>query len=397
MASKSSTRKRHAKAAHEGGRAIADSPDMIKRKSSRQWWVASAADPGLWYGVILGAMGLLCACPGQQERGGICKHTVAVDIMLGRAWDRAKGMLSRGATVAPQRRCHHCPSKRFVRHGKRKTKTGARQRYKCKKCGRTFSGEPGFKGKQHRPHEITRALRLAVSGMSLREVAIEMGKDGIEVSPGTILRWMVEYSGMLNRFSKALRPGLGHRWHCDEVFFRILGMERWLFTVMDGRTRFIISWDVSGTKTGYRPMRLFLAARNMAGVDPWVFVTDGLGIFPKAAARAFRRRHGFRMVHIAEAHAQNLLNFNNIIEKLNGEFKHRIKTAKGFNLTPNKETDRLPEGGCPALVRMLIIHHNFFRPHMGLNGRTPAEAAGMTICGEDKWATMISNAALNAA
>ena len=46
---------------------------------------------------------------------------------------------------------------------------------------------------------------------------------------------------------------------------------------------------------------------------------------------------------------------------------------------------------------MLIIRHNFFRPHMSLGGRTPAEAAGMTICGEDKWATMISNAALNAA
>ena len=49
------------------------------------------------------------------------------------------------------------------------------------------------------------------------------------------------------------------------------------------------------------------------------------------------------------------------------------------------------------MVRMLIIRRNFFRPHMGLDGRTPAEAAGITIHGEDKWATMISNAALNAA
>ena len=40
------------------------------------------------------------------------------------------------------------------------------------------------------------------------------------------------------------------------------------------------------------------------------------------------------MVHIREVHTHNQLNFNNIIEKLNGEFKHRIKTARGFNLTP---------------------------------------------------------------
>ena len=208
---------------------------------------------------------------------------------------------------------------------------------------------------------------------------------------------MVEYSGMLNRFSKTLRPRLGHRWHCDEVFFRILGLERWLFTVMDGRTRFIMSWDISHTKTGYRPLRLFLAARDLAGVDPWVFVTDGLDIFARAAGRAFRRRWGFRMVHIREVHTHNQLNFNNIIEKLNGEFKHRIKTARGFNLTPDRKADRLPEGGCPALIRMMIIHHNFFRPHMGLDGRTPAEAAGITIHGEDKWVTMICNAALSAA
>ena len=66
-------------------------------------------------------------------------------------------------------------------------------------------------------------------------------------------------------------------------------------------------------------------------------VTDGLSIFPKAAARAFRRGRGFRMVRIAEAHARNLLNFNNVHEKLNGEFKHRTKTANGFNLTPDRD------------------------------------------------------------
>ena len=131
MGTKPATRQKHSRTARERGRAIADSPDMIKRKSSRRWWVASVTDPGLWYGVILGAAGLVCACPGQQERGGICKHTVAVDIALGRAWDRAKGMLARVTNIVPQRRCHHCPSKRFVKYGKRRnTKAGPKQRTK---------------------------------------------------------------------------------------------------------------------------------------------------------------------------------------------------------------------------------------------------------------------------
>ena len=74
IGTKPSTRQKHAKTARGWGRAIADSPDMIKRQSIRRWWVASVTDPGLWYGVILGAMGMVCACPDQQGRGGICKH-----------------------------------------------------------------------------------------------------------------------------------------------------------------------------------------------------------------------------------------------------------------------------------------------------------------------------------
>ncbi len=39
------------------------------------------------------------------------------------------------------------------------------------------------------------------------------------------------------------------------------------------------------------------------------------------------------------------------------------------------------------------IYHNFIKPHMGLNGKTPAEAAGIKVEGENKWLTIIQNAA----
>jgi len=38
------------------------------------------------------------------------------------------------------------------------------------------------------------------------------------------------------------------------------------------------------------------------------------------------------------------------------------------------------------------IYHNFLRPHLGLNGRTPAEATGISVEGENKWLTLIQNA-----
>ena len=38
------------------------------------------------------------------------------------------------------------------------------------------------------------------------------------------------------------------------------------------------------------------------------------------------------------------------------------------------------------------IHHNFVRPHMGLDGKTPAEVCGIPIQGNNKWITLIQNA-----
>lgn len=49
----------------------------------------------------------------------------------------------------------------------------------------------------------------------------------------------------------------------------------------------------------------------------------------------------------------------------------------------------------PILAGMQIFH-NYVRPHMALNGKTPAEAARIEVEGENKWLTLIQNAAKKA-
>lgn len=41
------------------------------------------------------------------------------------------------------------------------------------------------------------------------------------------------------------------------------------------------------------------------------------------------------------------------------------------------------------------IYYNFIRPHMALNGKTPAEKFGIKIKGENRWLTLIQNASGN--
>lgn len=40
------------------------------------------------------------------------------------------------------------------------------------------------------------------------------------------------------------------------------------------------------------------------------------------------------------------------------------------------------------------LFHNYIRGHQALNGKTPAEACGIEITGDNKWMTLIQNASL---
>jgi hypothetical protein len=66
--------------------------------------------------------------------------------------------------------------------------------------------------------------------------------------------------------------------------------------------------------------------------------------------------------------------------RMNGEIRGREKTMRGLK---TKDT---------AILQGYQLFHNYFRPHEALDGKTPAEAAGITIEGENKWKTQIQNA-----
>jgi hypothetical protein len=71
---------------------------------------------------------------------------------------------------------------------------------------------------------------------------------------------------------------------------------------------------------------------------------------------------------------------NNKMERMNGEIPDREKTMRGL-----KKVDT-------PILKGYQLYHNYFREHEGLNGRTPAEIAGIKIEGENKWITLIQNA-----
>ena len=65
---------------------------------------------------------------------------------------------------------------------------------------------------------------------------------------------------------------------------------------------------------------------------------------------------------------------------MNGEIRDREKVTRNF-----KKADT------PILVGYQIFH-NYVRPHEALNGKTPADLAGIQVDGENKWLTLMQNA-----
>ena len=70
---------------------------------------------------------------------------------------------------------------------------------------------------------------------------------------------------------------------------------------------------------------------------------------------------------------------NNKMERFNDEFRDREKVMRGIK----KEDSVIFDG--------YQIYHNYIREHMGLNGKTPAEACGIDVQGDNKWLTLIQN------
>jgi hypothetical protein len=71
---------------------------------------------------------------------------------------------------------------------------------------------------------------------------------------------------------------------------------------------------------------------------------------------------------------------NNKMERLNGEIRDREKVMRGL------KTENTP------ILKGYQIYHNYLRPHESLQGRTPAEACGISVQGPNKWLTLIQNA-----
>lgn len=279
-------------------------------------------------------------------------------------------------------KCLQCDGPNVKKDGKRKTVLGITQRYKCKNCKKKFSYNLGFAGKKYKAEIITLALQMYFSGQSLRSVSKTIKMFGLSPTHQTIWNWISEFSKTLSIYLSNKTPEVGDSWRSDEMFVHVKGELKYVFAMMDDKTRFMLAQQLADSKFKHDATMLFRLGKKMAGnKNPKYVTTDGLPAYKSAFNRVFYTNETPRVKHISTIKLRGNMN-NNLMERLNNTMRDREKTWRGLESLKSPIFDGFQ------------IYYNYVRTHGALKGKTPAEAAGIDIQGDNKWKTMINNSYL---
>ncbi len=229
------------------------------------------------------------------------------------------------------------------------------------------------------PKMITAAMQLYFTGESLRNVQKFIKLQGVKISHVAIYKWIGKYVSLMDKYLEQIIPNLSDVWRTDELYLKIEGNTRYLFALMDDETRFWLAQQISDTKYSSDIRPLFKNGKEFAGKKPNIIIRNGARNFHDAYKKEFWTVKNPRTRHISHIRLQGDHN-NNKMERFNGEVRDREKVMRGL------KKDDTP------ILKGYQIYHNYLRPHEGLKGKTPAEACGIQIEGQDKWLTLIQNA-----
>lgn len=320
-----------------------------------------------------------CTCKDFELKGIPCKHIYAV-----RIWRNFKEKFEKIQTKEIQsiklieskiRKCKFCNSTEIIKYGMKNGK----QNYYCKSCNRKFVNNINFENMKYSPKIIALTLDLYFKGVSLRKISHHLKEFySLNICYNSVYNWIEKYVSIMNEYANNINPDVGEVWHTDEMMINIGGNWEYLWNIMDERTRFQLASVVSKERYIKDARMVFQRAKkNVGGRKPKYIVTDGLQAYKRAVKKEFIT-NTHETEHLWNVGLQHHPN-NNHVERLHGNIRDREKTMRGLKIedTPIVEGHRL--------------FYNFIKPHEGLDGKTPSEAAGITVEGDNKWLTLMKN------
>ena len=251
-------------------------------------------------------------------------------------------------------RCKWCGSVDIMKYGSRK----GVQEYICQKCGRKFIAKDAPYKKQTPTEQIGTALTMYYDGLSFEDIARQLS-----VNASTVYRWVIFYTDKAVKALGSLAPKVSGVWVVDETVIKIVDGNAWFWDVIDEGTRFLLASHLSSSRTTADVRVLMQKAYRRAGSIPKLIISDKLAAYLDGIEQVF----GASSKHIQSEGLTEAIN-TNLIERFHGTIKERTKVLRSFKSIVTAD----------LILNGFLIHYNFFRPHMSLANKTPAEVAGIT-------------------
>lgn len=356
--------------------AIVARGDQITPNNNHSFTVKSQSKPGTIYQIQKHGKGYTCTC-GHYQQTQTCIHVIAVKFRIDLQQSN-KDIMQNKPT------CDHCKSNNVVQNGKRNNKSGIINRYLCKDCGHRFTDNQGFQKKRAEPEKIALALDLYYRGLSIRKVAEHFQQvHNLDVCHMTVYRWIEQYSRLASEWMNKQEIHTSERWHFDETVVNVNGKARFLWNILDSKSRYLLAIHVSENRSLQNARIPLKKAKQVTNDRPSEIYTDGMMSYPKAIIKEFGRsggHTGYTSPHVRVASIRARMS-NNLIERFHGSEKERVKVMRGFD----------KEDGCKTIMEGFRVHYNLIRDHQSL-GITPGEAVGLPKIEGFRWLNVLKKA-----
>jgi transposase-like protein len=257
--------------------------------------------------------------------------------------------------------CKCCGSENIVGYGS----YHGIPRFWCKDCKHKFADNNALPKYKTPVEQVTHALASFYNGNSLNDIKNELESQyGSKITEAAVYYWVRQQSDKAVAVTNQLKPTVGDVWIADETAVPVGTGKRtyWLIDVVDRDTRFLLATRLSKTRT-IRDIELtMLEAKERAGKSPKTILSDGWHAYPDGIERAF----GSDTKHI-QSNPFADKNSTVFIERVQGSLKDRTKVFRALKKKNTAQT----------ILDGWVAYYNFFRPHLSLSEKTPAEVAGI--------------------
>jgi len=258
-----------------------------------------------------------------------------------------------------QSNCKYCHDARVIKYG---TYKGV-QRYFCKNCNRKYVYTETLPKMQIPIEIVSDSINMFYEGMSLNEIRLNLIRQANKyVSKSSIYNWIKHFTELALKEEFDYKPKVGNIWTANETVIKISGSNVFLWDIMDCLTYFLLASHIALTRTTWNASTLMETAIKCAGKSPSIIYANSLASYIKGSeclssdckehTDSYNVQSG---IHSSEPFSSSLENRDRILRRSKG-----IGMAKQY-------------------LNGFFIYYNFFRSHIYLNCRTPAQKAKTNI------------------